>query len=335
LRTTLLLSDRDGAPIAPVQQSLRCAEGLHQSHTSTLRRKLDDGKLDRLLRLFRLVGRQSLGKPPVFVIDREADSVGHYRDWDRHGFHFVVRADDTRKVLYQGQERLLPEVYQQLRRQDAFRCSRGVDYQGQTASQYVAEAEVRLHRPSKRQHGRISKRGKALLMRLVVTEVRDDNGVVLAYWLLLTNVPRQFDAATVALWYYWRWRVESYFKLLKSAGQELEHWQQRSGLAVAKRLLVASMACVLVWKLARSKHPKASWLRRLLVRLSGRQMKRGVESTQPALLAGLWSLLQSLALLEQFDVGQLQETLKELLHEGVRRSNSSRPPPKLPRCLDV
>jgi hypothetical protein len=30
----------------------------------------------------------------------------------------------------------------------------------------------------------------------------------------------------VALWHYWRWRIESYFKLLKSAGLQLEEWQQ-------------------------------------------------------------------------------------------------------------
>ena len=29
-------------------------------------------------------------------------------------------------------------------------------------------------------------------------------------------------------WYYWRWKIESFFKLLKSAGQQLESWQQPS-----------------------------------------------------------------------------------------------------------
>ena len=30
----------------------------------------------------------------VHVIDREADSVGHYRAWDDEGHLFLVRADD-------------------------------------------------------------------------------------------------------------------------------------------------------------------------------------------------------------------------------------------------
>ncbi|MEZ5477737.1 MAG: hypothetical protein R3E95_09720 [Thiolinea sp.] len=62
---------------------------------------------------------------------------------------------------------------------------------------------------------------------------------MLAEWFLLTNVAA-VDAATVALWYYWRWRIESFFKLMKSAGHQLESWQQESALAIAKRLLVAS-----------------------------------------------------------------------------------------------
>ena len=57
----------------------------------------------------------------------------------------------------------------------------------------------------------------------------------------------------MALWYYWRWRIESYFKLLKSAGQQVEAWQQGTAEAIAKRLVVASMACVVVWRLARAR----------------------------------------------------------------------------------
>ena len=108
-------------------------------------------------------------------------------------------------------------------------------------------------------------------------------------------------------------RIESYFKLLKSAGHELEHWQQESAEAFARRLVVASMACVLVWRLARSKAPQADELRRVLIQLSGRQMKRGKPFTEPALLAGLWVLLSMLALLEQHDSHDLRRWLQDAL----------------------
>ncbi|GHT31439.1 hypothetical protein FACS1894214_2750 [Planctomycetales bacterium] len=78
-------------------------------------------------------------------------------------------------------------------------------------------------------------------MRLVIAKVIDPvSQKELACWYLLTNVGEDVSSSTVALWYYHRWRIESYFKLLKSGGQELEHWQQESGLAILKRLLVVS-----------------------------------------------------------------------------------------------
>ena len=61
--------------------------------------------------------------------------------------------------------------------------------------------------------------------------------------------------------------------------------------AEAARTLVASMAAVTTWRLARSTHPEAEQARKMLVRLSGRQMKHGREFTLPALFAGMWTLL--------------------------------------------
>ena len=95
--------------------------------------------------------------------------------------------------------------------------------------------------------------------------------------------------------------------LLKSHGQHLESWQQETGIAIARRLLVAAMACVIVWKLQSDKSPDALELKTALVRLSGRQTKRTPPHTAPALLAGLWTLLSMLALLEHVDLEHLQQ----------------------------
>ncbi len=61
------------------------------------------------------------------------------------------------------------------------------------------------------------------------------------------------------------------------------------------------MACVVVWDLQRQQTPEAEELKRLLVRLSGRQMKRRRPVTTSALLAGLFVLLPVLALLHDYD----------------------------------
>ena len=74
------------------------------------------------------------------------------------------------------------------------------------------------------------------------------------------------DASQLVLWYYWRWRIESFFKLLKSAGQQVEHWQQEDGRSILKRSLIASVACVLAWRLAHSQAPQAEEARRTVMR---------------------------------------------------------------------
>lgn len=83
LQTVLLLSDRDGSPIAPIFQSLRAADGVYNSYTTQVRQP--PTKLDRLAPVMLLAHGLHWPKPIVHIIDREADSVAHYRRWSRQG----------------------------------------------------------------------------------------------------------------------------------------------------------------------------------------------------------------------------------------------------------
>jgi Transposase DDE domain len=335
LLTALLISDGDGQPIAPLCHDLRGASGLHSTRRPYACQP--PTKLDRLGPVMSFVHEQGLDKPPVFIIDREADSVEHYRRWDRQGRRFLIRADDNRRVHHEGHSRLLPEVVAELSQRGAFQDAREVLYHGNKARQWVAQTEIVLNRPSKKHGGLISKRGKALRLRLVVTQVRDGSGQVLAQWLLMTNLPMEVSAEQVALWYYWRWRIESYFKLLKGAGLHLEQWQQETALATAKRLTVAGMACVLVWKVARSERPEGKTLREVLVRLSGRQIKRADGFTEPALLAGLYLLFNALEVVEHYNPQELRRLLAEVLQPAPTppRRRPARPPSPPPRPDDA
>jgi hypothetical protein len=307
--STLLVSDRGGDPLTLIGISLRAADGVRYSWKGGL--WPEHSPLDELAPVMTFVEQQELSKPAVHIIDAEADSVGHFREWVRtSGRYFLVRADDTRIVVHQAEDRSVEQVRQKLRAAQAFRFSRNVLYKGKKARQYVAEAAVILTRPAYPRRKDKSKPttvpGPPLPLRLVISEVRDKQGNVLAVWFLLTNVPDNVATETVALWYYWRWRIESFFKLLKSAGQHLEQWQQESAVAIAKRLLVVSMACVIVWQLMRSTAPEVEPVRNLLIRLSGRQMKRDCPFTAPALLAGLWALLNMLYLLDHYPINEIR-----------------------------
>jgi hypothetical protein len=311
LRSGLLVSDR-GEPLAPVCQDLRFAGGVHSSRHEKV--QASESCLDELEPVLAFVDALELGFPIVHIIDREADSVGHYRQWQAAKHLFLIRADDDRIVKHEGIDQKLPEVVALLASRQAFVDTREVLWHGKPARQWIAETEVTLDRPAQPhrvgpdgKEKRVKVPGPAITLRLVVSRVYDEKGNLLAQWLLLTNVPPEVGAAEIALWYYWRWRIESFFKLLKGAGQHVEQWQQETAIAVARRLFVASMACVLIWQLARSTAPEAARLRSLLVRLSGRQMKWGKEFTEPALLAGMWVLLAMLDVLQQHDVAELQQ----------------------------
>lgn len=324
LQTSLLLDDRTGTPLAPAVMSLRAADGVHCSRCGDVRPPLSP--LDELDPAMSYVERLKLGKPVVHIVDAEADSAAHYREWStRTGRRFLIRADD-RYVEFEGREVKAAELLAEARAADALKFCREVTYHGRAAQQFVVEYAIRLTRAGQRNRPNSGDRrrvpGPPLELRLVVSEVRDLDGKPLAVWYLLTNVEAEVDAATLALWYYWRWRVESFFKLLKSAGLEVERWQQESAAATARRLLIAAMACVVVWRLDRSTHPQADEARALLVRLSGRQMKYGVKHTKPALLAGLWTLLAVLRTLESHSVDELRTLAELILHTAAK------PPPK-------
>ena len=121
------------------------------------------------------------------------------------------------------------------------------------------------------------------------------------------------------MWYYWRWEIESFFKLLKSGGKQLEHWQQESGAAVLKRLLVASMACAVVWSLQRNEDELSEAFKAVLVRLSGKRVKRGHPPSPGILLSGLCILLRMFDFLNEinFDTEKIEQ-LKTNLNKCLK-----------------
>ncbi len=307
-----------------MQMQLKTAEAVLSTGAAS---GLDDPHLEQVLPTMEASRSWGLPAKPVHVIDREADSVDHLRRWDRAGHRYLVRGDD-RRVLWQGREMLLSAVVHALNASSSFAESREVEFKGRTMKQFVAETTVTLHRPAKKKKNRDGTTrevaGPPLTLRLIAAQVRDARGKTVATWMLLTNVDQaDADAATIARWYYWRWRIESFFKLLKSAGQQMEHWQQTTGAAIARRLLVAAMACVTVWQLDRQTNEPARKMKQLLVRLSGRQMKRSQPVTASALLAGLFVLLPMLDLLASHggDLRAIQRLAEQTLPMFLSRGN--------------
>lgn len=314
LATVLMARGSDGAPIAPAVVSLEAAAVVYSTRDNP--HQIGMCHVDQILDNMKYIRNQSFGATVVHVIDREADSVNHWRQWSSNGHLALVRADN-RKVLHQGEETDLKTIADRLRATDALKDAGEVLYHGRKARRFVGEAEVVLYRPGTRNVGggnKIDVPGPPLTLRLVVSEVRDINGKLLARWLLLTNVAANLaDAATIALWYYFRWRIESLHKLIKSAGWQLESWLQRDGRRILIKLLVAFGACASIWALERKLDAESTRFQELLMHLSGRQTKRNRRITTSGMLAGLWVLQAALDPLTKHGPDQLNTMLENHL----------------------
>ena len=324
LTASLLIDAERGAPLAPMELQLWSADGVHTTRQEGVAERV--GHLEQVLPTMQASRTWGLASRVVHVIDRESDSLVDWREWHGDGHLFVSRSDHDRKVPWRGGKYSLLDIGRILASEGAFQFTRPVLFHGRKANLFVAETRVTITKSGRRRTrdgGRVVVPGPPLTLRLIITEVRDEDDQVLARWYLVTNV---FDAAItadlIALWYYWRWRIESYFKLLKSAGLQLEHWQQESAEAIAKRLLVASMSCVLVWQLERDTTPPAERCKALFMRLSGRQTKRTRPVTASGLLAGLERWFAVRDLLEHHTPEELDELVRQVL-PFLAKTNSS------------
>lgn len=302
LQSSLIISDQHGGPLALAAMNLKTKKETFSTYGKNLEGLTH---LEELPKRIDWLESQGFSKPLVHIVDREADSVAFFRSMGSK--NWLVRVNGKNTAYKDALKRKIREIAQDL----PFSQTRTIEYKGSTANQLIAETSITITRPARPiRKGANGKRlaavkGAPVHARLIVSRVVDNAGKELAIWYLLSNMP-DVPAATIALWYYWRWSIENYFKLLKSAGMQLESWQQTTGVAIARRLLIASMACVFVWRIAHAKGPEAGDLRKILVRLSGRQMKWKKEFTYTSLCAGLWVLLSIEEVLANYDSDKIK-----------------------------
>jgi hypothetical protein len=216
----------------------------------------------------------NLPLPLVHIIDREGDSIFHYRQWHGEGRLFLAPADGEQRVVWQNRTQLLSQVAAQIALRDCQAVEVSTNLNGQL---FVGETSVVIDRPAfprARDGKRQWIKGDPLELRLIACQLRLPDETIVAEWYLLNSVPADISAEQLAEWYYWRRRIESYFKLLKSHGFQVDQWQQETADAIAKRLSVAAMACVVVWRIQRATNPEMGNLRNFLARRRSPQSDR-------------------------------------------------------------
>ena len=295
LQASLLIDGSSGKPLAPLGLNLVSSRGVYQCHEVTP--QPTQGHLDELVERIHRQDQLGLDKPLVHIIDREADSLPHLRQLMNTRWLTRCKKDST--LLHDGKSKRVEQIASCVPSELIGRVS----LRGRVGFLFVGETLVSLKRKTE------SRPDELVTARLVLSRVVDEAGKELASWYLLSNVT-EVSAREIAQWYCWRWNIESWFKLLKSDGFHVEEWQQTSGEAVYRRLLVSSMACTLALKLYQDQSEDAQELKHFLIRLSGRVTKRSKPVTLPALLAGLYQFIQMQEVMNTYTPEELQRLAK-------------------------
>jgi len=309
-----LAMDEKGNPLGALAQNLATDEKIYSTYASDIDKSLTH--LEELVQRTRYVRENyNIEKELVDIIDREGDSIALMREYEANNWLYLIRAKATHKVYLPKENREVKQgdLANELKLGTYIKTIKyKVDKKMQDVNIFVNEIEVEIRRDATKQvtteEGKkktIFTEGKNIKARFVVERLVDENNNIVAEWMLLTNVPKEVKATTIGTWYYHRWKIESYFKLLKSAGFNLESWQQETPMALFRRLLVVSYATLFVWKIERSEEKNAPAVRKFLVQLSGRLIEKKKEYTTPALLAGLWVFMKMMNVLAIYDVEAL------------------------------
>jgi len=314
LQSSLAISDKAGEPITPLIQNLKTKDKIYSTYNNSI--DMNKTHLDELSQRIKYINNElNINKKIVHIIDREADSVGFFRELGEDNF-YIVRALDRVFVEYQGSKITQKELAKTI---ELGEYVKSIKYKKKQVKIYVNSVDIDITRDTHVKYinstGKITykkTKGKLVKSRFIVERLIDSDNNIVATWLLLSNLKEDIDSKTIGLWYYYRWNIETYFKLLKSSGFNLEKWQQESSEAIFKRLLIASYACLLVWQIEHSNHENILEIKKFLVKLSGRLIARGKVSTSPALLAGIWSFFSTMDILELYDIEKLFEMKKEL-----------------------
>lgn len=139
LQSTVLVSDRNGSPLVSPVQNLVTAEETLSSRKCKLETK---SHLDELTGRIQWLESQGFSKKIIHIVDREADSVGHLRQWREENAAWLIRVKEGSRIKYNGTDMYVVEVANQL----TYREVGSVTYKGKPACQKVAKATVILSR---------------------------------------------------------------------------------------------------------------------------------------------------------------------------------------------
>jgi len=114
----------------------------------------------------------------------------------------------------------------------------------------IGTCTVRLYRNAKRNNEHIRTPAPLLVNMVVVRELNPLANAKPLCWILFTSLPIDTHAQQdrVARLYQLRWKIETYFRLLKS-GYHIEAYRLENGKKIAKLLVILSLAAMVIMNL--------------------------------------------------------------------------------------
>jgi hypothetical protein len=191
-------------------------------------------------------------KRVVTIADREADIYDLFHLADRMNVQFLVRASQNRKInkaaIYSDNSgEMLWDFMKKKKRQGTIQVS--VPKKDNQPAR-LANCNIKFEKASilpPRNH-RGSKKGNLNLTVFVihVVEKNPPSGAVKIEWMLYTNIPvlNFQDAVEKIKWYCLRWRIEVYFKVIKS-GFKVEDCRLENADRLIRYLAVVS---IVAWR---------------------------------------------------------------------------------------
>jgi flagellar biosynthesis protein FlhF len=246
--SSLLLSDRDGRPLAAPNQWLSTAGARTAGEAA---RKPGQRPLQWL-------AQQDFGKPVVHVLPR-LPTVEFMGAVQARGLGWLARAPGSTAIVDAGTGRGSTLARLAL----DFGQPHAVRFKGKPALQAQAHAVVQL----RGEHGLPA-------LRCVVTRVMEPKSLkILAQGYLLSNLGGEVDAAQLAQWQAWAAEAEPCFRLIRQGLQLVGGLGELGDPQMMKRVLIAGQASTTVWRLLNAQGEWAGRTRVLLSQLTGRRLR--------------------------------------------------------------
>lgn len=246
--SSLLLSDRNGQPLAAPNQWLSTAGA----------RGAGEAARRAGMRQLQWLAQQDFGKPVVHVLPR-LPAVEFMAHGQKLGLAWLARAPGSTVVIdvQSGRASTLA------RQAWSFGEAHPVRFKGKPAMQAEAHAEVQL----RGDHGLPA-------LRCVVTRVMEPKSRrILAQGYLLSNIGAEVGVAQLAQWQAWAAEAEPCFRLLRQGLQLVGGMGELGDPHMMKRVLIAGQASTTVWRLLHAQGEWAGRTRALLSQLTGRRAR--------------------------------------------------------------